>query len=161
MEGQASADYVAFFDAGERQLRLALTGAFGVEIGRDAAADALTWAWQNWDQVEALDNPMGYLYRVGRSSALRSIDAGHRVTEVDLTDALPAAWELPDYEPDLAVGFAELSESQRVSVWMVHGLGFTYREVAELLGCSRSTVAIHVRRGLAKLRHRLGVTSDA
>lgn len=161
METEARADYVAFFDAGERQLRLALTGAFGVEAGRDAAAEALTWAWQNWNRVQEMDNPMGYLYRVGRSAALRSVRAGSGVTEVELADSLPSAWELPDFEPDLATGFAELSEAQRVSVWMVHGLGFTYREVAELLACSRATVATHVRRGLFKLRHQLGVTADA
>ncbi|MEL6984765.1 MAG: hypothetical protein AAFO29_20220, partial [Actinomycetota bacterium] len=110
METDARADYVAFFDAGERQLRLALTGAFGVEVGRDAAAEALTWAWQNWDRVQGMDNPMGYLYRVGRSAALRSVRTGRGVTGLELTDSLPSAWELPDYEPDLATSFAGLSE---------------------------------------------------
>lgn len=39
---------------------------------------------------------------------------------------------------------------------MVHGLGFSHGEVADVLECSKPTVATHVRRGLRKLRHHLG-----
>jgi RNA polymerase sigma factor (sigma-70 family) len=68
-----------------------------------------------------------------------------------------AHWELPEFEPDLSTFIASLSEQQRAAVWLVHGLGFTHRETAEVLGCSRPAVATHVRRALSKLRHQLGV----
>jgi DNA-directed RNA polymerase specialized sigma24 family protein len=47
---------------------------------------------------------------------------------------------------------AVLSPDQRVCVLLVHGFGWTYNEVAELLGMKRSEVNNHVHRGLAHLR---------
>ena len=159
MDSAAREEFAAFFDGAERRLRLALTGAFGIEIGRDAAAEALTWGWQNWHRVQRMENPLGYLYRVGRTSALRAV--GHNAaTSSTPVEVHPGSWELPNFEPNLAKYLAGLSEQQRVAVWMVHGLGFTHSEVAELLECSRPTVATHVRRGLRKLRHHLGVDDD-
>lgn len=152
-------DFAVFFDATERRLRLALTGAFGIEAGREAAAEALAWGWQNWDRVQRMDNPVGYLYRVGKTAALRAADHDARSDSMGV-EVHPSAWELPSFEPNLAKFLAELPEQQRVSVWMVHGLGFTYQEVADLLDCSRPTVGTHVRRGLSKLRHHIGVDSD-
>lgn len=159
MEGTAADDFAAFFVAAEPRLRHALTGAFGVEAGRDAAAEALTWAWQNWEQVVEMANPFGYLYRVGRSRALRAVDGG-AVPSTATIEVEPSAWELPHFEPGLAEFLAGLSEHQRIAVWMVHGLGFPHGEVAEVLECSRPTVATHVRRALAKLRQHLGADVD-
>jgi RNA polymerase sigma factor (sigma-70 family) len=159
VDADAKEEFAAFFDTAERRLRLALAGGFGMEAGRDAAAESLAWAWQNWDSVRDMTNPMGYLYRVGRTAALRALgqpaaaEAGHIA-------AHPAQWELPNFEPNLAKFLAGLPERQRVAVWMVHGLGFSSREVADLLECSRPTVATHVRRGLARLRRELGVDGD-
>jgi len=42
-------------------------------------------------------------------------------------------------------------------VLLVHGYHWTYREVAELLEVSVSTVQAHVDRGMSKLREALGV----
>ena len=43
----------------------------GIETGPDVAADAFAWAWEYWDEVRAMANPVGYLYRVGQSAARR------------------------------------------------------------------------------------------
>jgi DNA-directed RNA polymerase specialized sigma24 family protein len=43
---------------------------------------------------------------------------------------------------------------------MIHGLGCTEREVADLLGISRWSVRTHAERGLAKLRRALEVKID-
>ncbi|NNF55149.1 MAG: sigma-70 family RNA polymerase sigma factor [Acidimicrobiales bacterium] len=159
MDTLAREEFAVFFDTAERRLRLALSGAFGMEAGHDAAAESLAWACQNWDCVREMSNPMGYLYRVGRTAALRAIGHDVRFVSTDI-EMHPAQWELPNFEPNLAKFLAQLSERQRVAVWMVHGLGFTNNEVADLLECSRPTVGTHVRRGLAKLRQQLGVDHD-
>ena len=78
-----------------------------------------------------------------------------------MIDVPPLAWEMPEIEPRLAQFLAGLSEHQRVAVWMVHGLGYPHGDVAELLGCSRPSIATHVRRALDKLRAELEVSSDA
>src|SRR5215207_7077722 len=46
-------------------LRTALT------LGGEAAGDALSYAWEHWENVRGLKNPLGYLYRVGQSSTRR------------------------------------------------------------------------------------------
>jgi DNA-directed RNA polymerase specialized sigma subunit len=63
--------------------------------------------------------------------------------------------------PPLGAGparaLAALSERQRLAVVLVHGFGYTLREVAELIGIRQTTVQNHVARGLTRLRLMLGV----
>jgi DNA-directed RNA polymerase specialized sigma24 family protein len=61
--------FTVFYSETEPQLRRALTAAVGADAGRDATAEALAYGWEHWDRVGAMDNPAGYLYRVGRSKA--------------------------------------------------------------------------------------------
>ncbi len=63
-----------FFTTAEPLLRRALVGGFGPDVGREATAEALAYGWTNWDRVAGLDNPTGYLYRVGERWALRYLD---------------------------------------------------------------------------------------
>ena len=37
--------------------------ACGGEIGRDAAAEALVYGWDNWDRIGRMENPSGYCSR--------------------------------------------------------------------------------------------------
>lgn len=140
----------------EPRLRRALVAAYGPQAGRDAAVDALGWAWANWDRVAAMANPAGYLYRVGQTKARE----GRRPLHVVLPE--PAAPDgTPWVEPSLEPALLALSEHQRVAVVLCHGFQWTHREVAELLDLSPSTVQNHVERGLANLRRALEVTRDA
>jgi DNA-directed RNA polymerase specialized sigma24 family protein len=43
---------------------------------------------------------------------------------------------------------------------LVHGYGYTLREVAELTGIRPTTVQNHLTRGLARLRSKMGVSDD-
>jgi RNA polymerase sigma factor (sigma-70 family) len=142
-----------FFEAHEPVLRRALIAAYG-PAGRDAAADALAHAWEHWDRVEHMDNPAGYLYRVGQS---RLRWYRRRPPSLPAPTHDREAW----FEPGLPGALAELSRSQRVAVVLCHGFALSHREVGELLGVSASTVQNHVERGLAKLRARLEVSADA
>lgn len=56
--------FTAFFREAEPRLRRALTAAVGAEAEPDAAAEALSYGWQHWDRIAAMDNPVGYLYRM-------------------------------------------------------------------------------------------------
>ena len=55
--------------AGEARPRLmrAFVAVRGADGAADATAEALAYGWENWDRVRVMANPMGYLYRVGRS----------------------------------------------------------------------------------------------
>ena len=146
--------FTRFVKETEPRLSYALAAAYGPEVGADAAADALGYAWENWDRVRTMANPAGYLYRVGQSRS-RSYRRPRR-----LFPAIAPA-DVPDIEPQLPSALESLTRNQRVAVVLIHGLDWTEHEAADLLGVSRSTVRTHAKRGLSRLRTALEVTIDA
>jgi RNA polymerase sigma-70 factor (ECF subfamily) len=148
-----SEEFTLFVKEIEPRLSMALAAAYGVEAGRESAADALEYAWAHWSEVGKMNNPAGYLYRVGQSAARRYRRSGPLFPPVDHR-------ELPHVEPALPDALSSLTEAQRTAVVLVHVLEWTEREAAALLGVDRSTVRRHSERGLAKLRTALEVTID-
>ena len=144
--------FAEFFRVMQPRLSYSLAAAYGFEVGHEATADALTYAWENWSKVRALDNPGGFLYRVGQSKARR-----YRRS----TGLFPAVSEqgMPDIEPGLPRALSVLSPAQRVAVVLIHVMGWSITEAAELIGVDRSTIRRHCERGLSKLRFELGVKS--
>ncbi|MGA9276797.1 RNA polymerase sigma factor [Ilumatobacter sp.] len=134
------------------KIRQSLTAAFGVQVGKDAAADSLAIAWERWDRVSVMNNPIGYVYGIGRNKA-RRMKARGRPMFVEVPEQL-----LPNVEPGLPAAVSDLPERQRITVTLLYGYGWTMSEVAELLGTKKTTVQNHAERGLTKLRHALGVT---
>lgn len=158
------ATFDAFVREIEPRLRRALVAAYGPEAGRDAALDALAWAWSHWERVETMDNPAGYLYRVGQTRAREARQARGVIDHRPLADAAEIrsrSEDVPAMEPGLEPALLALSEQQRVAVVLCHAMQWTHREVAELLDLSPSTVQNHVERGLVKLRRILEVHDDA
>ena len=143
--------FTLFVEAHEVKLRGALTASLGSEVGREAAAEAMAYGWEHWDRVSVMENPIGYLYRMGRNRGGRM----HRRRRVLLPRAEVAGE--PWVEPGLPAALADLPERQRVVVWLLHSADWSMSEVAELLGISKSSVQRHGERGLLKLRHKLGV----
>ena len=135
----------------ESKLQHALIASFGVDHGREALAEAFAYAWEHWDRIQGMDNPVGYLYRVAQNHAKKVLSK----RKVMFTDAPLAI--VPWVEPGLPLALAQLSERQRVAVYLVHGQEWSTREVSEFLGVSKTTVQKHVERGMKKLRRRLDV----
>lgn len=131
-------------EAGPR-LRHALVAAYGVDVGVDAAAEAMAYGFEHWGRLAGMGNPSGYLYRVGQSAAARLRNRPSR-----LPPAEPVT--LPEVDPGLVPALERLSEQQRTVVLLVVGLQWRQSEVAELLEVSQSTVKTHLDRGLAQLR---------
>lgn len=150
MQSKAAEPYTAFVRSVGARLRQALIAAYGPEVGAEATSEALAYAWEHWERISAMDNPAGYLYRVGQSRSRR-----YRKRHV----TLPVVPErsTPWVEPGLPRALSRLSEQQRLAVLLCHGFAWTRAEVGELLGINASTVQRHLDRGLAKLRVALGV----
>jgi DNA-directed RNA polymerase specialized sigma24 family protein len=145
------ASFTDFVAEVEPRLRRALAVAFGRDVGGEATAEALAYAWENWERISTMANPAGYLYRVGRSRARQ------RKTPPPTFPAVPAS-ESPWVEPGLPDALGRLTESQRTAVWLIHGFEWTLDETAGFLGISISSVRKHLARGERKLRRALGVT---
>ena len=147
-------EFTAFVEEHDVRLRGALIAALGADVGREATAEAMAYGWENWNRVSVMDNPIGYLYRVGRNLGGRM----HKRREVILPSASVAGE--PWVEPGLPAALADLPERQRVVVWLVHSADWTMSEVAVLLGISKATVQRHLERGMARLRRTLGATAS-
>lgn len=139
-------EFESFLRMSEERLRIALSASFGVVDGRTAALDALSWAWEHWDRVREMSNPVGYLYRVGQSSARkvrsRSIPVIGELVHIDQQRI----------SPTMATAIGELSSQQRTVVTLIHAFGWTVRDVADVLDLAPSTVQTHSERALERLR---------
>jgi RNA polymerase sigma-70 factor (ECF subfamily) len=140
--------FEAFVRDAEPRLRRAFIGSHGVDRAADATAEALAWGWEHWDRVKAMENPLGYLYRVGQSK-----------TRPRRTPTLPAPATIgePEIDPGLVPALLRLSPAQRTAAWLVHGCEWRYAEVAEAMGISPSAVGTHLSRALESLRRSLNV----
>lgn len=152
--GDPEKDFTRFVKEVEPRLSYAFAAAYGPETGAEVTSDTLEWAWAHWSKVEPMENPAGYLYRVGQSKARWY----HRPAV--LFPQLPPV-EMPSVCPELPEALGTLSKHQRVAVVLIHGLGYSEREVADLVGISRWSVRTHAERGLERLRSSLGVRDDA
>jgi RNA polymerase sigma factor (sigma-70 family) len=148
---ERSAEFTAFAgDAGER-LRRVLVAGYGVEAGNDVCADALAYAWEHWDRVRGLDNPVGYLYRVARSAHRRHRRWRRRPPSFPIEHTRhPEA-----LDPELGSALGRLTRHQRSCVVLVHVYDWTYQQAADALDLPVSSVRNHVHRGLIALRKAL------
>ncbi len=137
-----------------RRVRAALVVAYGPDVGMDAAAEAMAYGWENWDRLQAMGNPAGYMFRVGQTAA-RKLNRPQGLLPG------PEPHRLPDVEPGLVPALNQLSEQQRICVVLVHAYGWPQVEVAEVLEVSAQTVRTHCSRAIARLQSALEVLDDA
>jgi DNA-directed RNA polymerase specialized sigma24 family protein len=148
-------DFDVFVEQVRPRLARAFVAAYGPERGEEALAEAMAVAWEQFDEIVWMENPAGFLYRVGqtRSKPRRRLQAVRFPTPENLG--------VPDVEPALPGVLERLTERQRVCVALVHGFGWTHQEVADLLDVARTSVQNHVERGLQRIRSEMGVTRHA
>ena len=135
----------------ESRLRVALVATYGAQDGRAATVDALSWAWEHWDRLKSMDNPVGYLYRVGQSATRR-----HAVKPIPV-DGQQTDHEPMGVSPELAHAIGQLPLQQRTVVMLVHAFGWTQRDVARVLEVNPSTVREHLGRAMTRLTDDLEV----
>ena len=134
-----------------QRLRRALISAYGVDAGCDACAEALAWAWENWSRVAEMANPVGYLFRVGQSSARRQ-RRWHR--PITLPVEIRAS-DLGEMDARLDEALVALSSRQRLVAVLVHGYGYSYAEVAQVTTSSVASVRNDLHRAMKRLRRKL------
>ena len=131
-------------------LRRALVVRFGVDVGVEAHAEVVAYMCEHGDRLLAMENPAGYLFRVGQSAA-RRLRRWNRSFLLDSALIEPA----PGFTPELRPALARMRPRHRVAVVLVHGYGFSYAEVATIVNVTEHAVRNDVHRGLADLRSKL------
>jgi RNA polymerase sigma factor (sigma-70 family) len=150
-EPSVSRDFSDFVETHQTRLIQALVASVGPQLASEALSEAWLYAWRTWPKVAGLAQPVAYLRRVGLDRVR------HRRKALLLDPVEPEAPREPDV--DLAMALRQLPEKQRAVVFLVEGCGWSSTAAADLLGISRSSVRVHLRRGLASLRKSL--ESDA
>jgi RNA polymerase sigma-70 factor (ECF subfamily) len=130
----------------ERPLRAFLSRTFGADVADDIAQDAFIKAWRAAGQYDGRARYSTWLTRIAwrcRLDALRK----ERRPEAEHVDepAQPATGEVDDM-------LARLSESERASLVLCEGHGWTHVEAAELLGMPLGTLKSTVARAKARCR---------
>ena len=154
----AGDDFTRFVREQGRRLQHGLIAALGREVGIEAASEALAYGWEHWERIGAMENPVGYLFTVGRNWGRHQFRARSAVPFPEVTLVTRSE---PMVEPALPAALAGLSERQRIATMLVYGADWTTAEVAVLLGVDRGTVHKHAERGLRKLRRALEVHVNA
>jgi len=138
----------------ETRLAAAFIARYGVDMGKEITAEAMAWAWEHRTKLAKMDNPAGYLFRVGQSKSRKLLRWSRESVRFPAEQVVETStWT----EPALPEALTRLGEQERTAIVLVHCFQWTYAEVCELLGLPLHTVRNRIHRGLAQLRDDLGV----
>ena len=119
------------------------------EIASDAESEAFAQALR---RGEAIKDPLAWVWRAAFRIAAGELQR-RRTVAAPLADA---SYELPEPAAHVTQALRELPPQQRAAVVLHYYADKPIREIAELLGTSSSTVAVHLHRGRNRLRDLLG-----
>ena len=120
------------------------------DLADDAAQDAFLSAIRSWSKFDSSRPFAPWIAKiaVNRARDLQRAERRREVGRLDDTAQAPAA---EDVTP-LLEAVAALPVEQREAVVLHHVLGFSVREVAEVVGVPDGTAASRLGRGIAQLR---------
>ena len=119
------------------------------EIASDAESEAFAQALRRGD---ALRDPLAWVWR----TAFR-IAAGELKARGQQAPRIAEPWyELPEPADEVTAALRRLPTQQRAAVVLHYYADRPIREIADVLGTSASTVAVHLHRGRKRLRELLG-----
>jgi RNA polymerase sigma-70 factor, ECF subfamily len=125
------------------------------DLGAEATDEAWARAYERWDDVGAMANPAGWVFRVavnhGRNRRRRQL--------LERRTPPPPDCDRPDVEaladPALARALARLPLDQRTAIVLRFHLDWSIDAIAESLGCAPGTVKSRLHRGLRRLESML------
>ncbi len=154
------ADFRSFFGTNHERMVRSLSLATGDDqLGRDAAAEGFARALARWSRVSRMDNPAGWVYRVGLNWARSRWRRTRREVSIERIGELPGA-SPGDLAGNLSLRRAldELSDDHRDVVVARYYLDWSEAHIAEALGVKPGTVKSRLSRALDHLERELGVT---
>lgn len=161
----APVDFVEFMEQRQQPLlRFAMVLSGNSRLAEDVVADVLTRAYELWPRIGQLDQPNAYIRRMIVNEYLSWRRRTDRTTAVN--DVEEHGDHTSEPGPDHAIGHAErsamlaaldkLPRKQRATLVLRFYEGMSDAEVAEVFGCSQSTVRSNAARALSALRIQFG-----
>jgi RNA polymerase sigma-70 factor, ECF subfamily len=140
-------------DQAQRMWRALFSFAGDPDIASDAMAEAFARALRDRGEIRDL---AAWTWRVAFRIAASELRRRHTTT-ASFEDA---TYELPEAVPELLTALRQLSPNQRVAVILHDYADRPTEEVADVLGCSRATVYVHLSQGRRRLKRFLGDHDD-
>lgn len=120
------------------------------DLARDAVDEAMARAYQRWSHVGQLENPGGWVYRVGLNWSRSVVRRLHRPAPIWI--AQPTDTPAPTVQdPAIERALDELSVDQRAVVVCRLLLGLSEHTTADVLGIRPGTVKSRLARALDRL----------
>jgi RNA polymerase sigma-70 factor (ECF subfamily) len=120
------------------------------------AQDAFAKAYVRWRRISGYDRPGAWIRRVAIRDAVRFAARGHRATTAAAQAAAGDPTDAAATRVDLERLLARLPARQRACVVLHHLADWPVRDVADALGCTESTVRVHLHRARTTLAAALG-----
>ena len=142
----------------------ALTG--DPDLAKDLVQEVLIRASGRWQKIGQLDRPEAYIRKMVVNEYLSWRRRSWRLIPSGMSSHLPGR-----PSPDPADGYierqallaelAKLSGLRRTALVLRYYEGLSYAEIADVMGCTQSTVRGHVFKALAALRIELDLDAAA
>ncbi len=152
------ADFDDFYGPTRDRVIRALSATLGsTDLAVDATDEALARAVQRWDRVGQLDNPAGWVYRVGLNYARNRVRARRRRRQPPLgvVEFVSLSADATVADPAIADALARLSLDHRSVVVCRFLLGWSEQQTADALAIRPGTVKSRLSRALSKLERQL------
>jgi RNA polymerase sigma factor (sigma-70 family) len=121
-----------------------------LDLATDAVDEAMARAYQRWDRVATLDNPAGWVYRVGLNWT-RSLHRRRRRTPPAWLASPASSTDAYGLDPSIDAAMAALPESRRSVVVCRLLLGWSEAQTAVALGLRPGTVKSRLSRAVDEL----------
>jgi RNA polymerase sigma-70 factor (ECF subfamily) len=120
-------------------------------LASEAVDEAMARAYQRWSRVQTLDNPSGWVYRVGLNWSRSILRRALRPAPVWVTNTATVA-ERGGLDPAIDRALAQLSIEQRAVVVCRLLIGYSEAQTAAALGVRPGTVKSRLARATARLQ---------
>lgn len=129
-------------------------------LASEAVDEAMARAYQRWNRVQALDNPGGWVYRVGLNWSRSILRRTLRPAPMWVTDTTSVA-DRGGLDPAIDRALAQLSVEQRAVVVCRLLIGYSEAQTSSALGIRPGTVKSRLARATARLQSLLSPLDPA
>lgn len=148
----ATASFEAFYAANRSAVARALALTLrDTDLAGDATDEAMARAYERWNRVESLDNPVGWVYRVGLNWSRSFLRRATRPAPIWVT-APSSSVDAPGIDPAVDRALGELTIDQRAVVVCRLLIGYSEAQTAQALGIRPGTVKSRLNRATTRLQ---------
>lgn len=146
-------DFAGFYQRSrDNCLRAVLAGTGDRALAEDLVAEAFARAWASWHKVSRHPAPAAWVVRTALNVRVSWWRRRRREVALDGHDRAHLADDGPGLDDTLLAAVRRLPRRQREVIVLRIWLDLDTRTVAEVLGISPQTVAVHLSRATATLR---------